>query len=172
MRVPPLLPFLKITQLVPHLPTTKTPKLPTSALKQTSFLHFSRHFSKMATRTTAQDEEMGMTSERTEMRFNRRHNNSQNFTVQGRLSVWEVLGIVSTFRQNVERMKLYRATLSVIRFMAVLNFIYTVVGSAFLIIGLSPKVYEAMEIGEPQSAQFLRFGKQISNREYIFRSPW
>ena len=126
----------------------------------------------MATRTTAQDEEMGMTSERTEMRFNRRHNNSQNLTVQGRLSVWEVLGIVSTFRQNVERMKLYRATLSVIRFMAVLNFIYTVVGSAFLIIGLSPKVYEAMEIGEPQSAQFLRFGKQISNREYIFRSPW
>ena len=115
----------------------------------------------MATRTAAQDEEMGMTSERTEMRFSRRQNNSQNFTYQGRLSVWEVLGIVSTFRQNVERMKLYRATLSVIRFMAVLNFIYTVVGSAFLIIGLSPKVYEAMEIGEPQSAQFLRFGEQF-----------
>merc|ERR1711976_1034870 len=57
----------------------------------------------------------------------------QNF---GRLSVWEVLGIVSTFRQNVERMKLYRATLSVVRFMAVLNFIYTVVGTAFFVIGL------------------------------------
>ena len=77
----------------------------------------------------------------------------------GRLSIWEVLGIVSTFRQNVERLKLYRATLSVVRFMAVLNFIYTVVGSAFLIIGLSPKVYEAMEINNNQSAQFLRLGK-------------
>merc|ERR1711983_66812 len=83
----------------------------------------------------------------------------QNF---GRLSVWEVLGIVSTFRQNVERMKLYRATLSVVRFMAVLNFIYTVVGSAFLIIGLSPSVYEAMEINNKQSAQFLKLGVFVS----------
>merc|ERR1711997_990932 len=80
----------------------------------------------------------------------------------GRLSIWEVLGIVSTFRQNVERLKLYRATLSVVRFMAVLNFIYTVVGSAFLIIGLSPKVYEAMEINNNQSAQFLRLGVFVS----------
>ena len=77
----------------------------------------------------------------------------------GRLSIWEVLGIVSTFRQNVERLKLYRATLSVVRFMAVLNFIYTVVGSAFLIIGLSPSVYEAMDINNSQSAQFLKLGK-------------
>ena len=80
----------------------------------------------------------------------------------GRLSIWEVLGIVSTFRQNVERLKLYRATLSVVRFMAVLNFIYTVVGSAFLIIGLSPSVYEAMDINNSQSAQFLKLGKILS----------
>merc|ERR1712086_1147090 len=80
----------------------------------------------------------------------------------GRLSIWEVLGIVSTFRQNVERLKLYRATLSVVRFMAVLNFIYTVVGSAFLIIGLSPSVYEAMDINNSQSAQFLKLGVFVS----------
>jgi len=80
----------------------------------------------------------------------------------GRLSIWEVLGIVSTFRQNVERLKLYRATLSVVRFMAVLNFIYTVVGSAFLIIGLSPQVYDAMEINNAQSAQFLKLGVFVS----------
>ena len=82
---------------------------------------------------------------------------------QGRLSIWEILGIVSTFRLNVERLKLYKATLSVVRFMAVLNFIYTVVGSAFLIIGLSPKVYGALEITPGQSAQFRRLGKLFSH---------
>ena len=46
--------------------------------------------------------------------------------------------------------------------MAVLNFIYTVVGSAFLIIGLSPSVYEAMDINNSQSAQFLKLGKILS----------
>ena len=86
----------------------------------------------------------------------------------GRLSIWEVLGIVSTFRQNVERLKLYRATLSVVRFMAVLNFIYTVVGSAFLIIGLSPSVYEAMDINNSQSAQFLKLGKGAFIYDVIF----
>merc|ERR1711935_361123 len=90
----------------------------------------------------------------------RRMNSSGQET--GRLSIWEVLGIVSTFRQNVERLKLYRATLSVVRFMAVLNFIYTVVGSAFLIIGLSPSVYEAMDINNSQSAQFLKLGVFVS----------
>ena len=80
---------------------------------------------------------------------------------QGRLSIWEVLGIVSTFRQNVERLKLYKATLSVIRFMAVLNFIYTVVGSAFLIIGLYEKVHDALDINQRQAQQFLRLGKYI-----------
>ena len=78
-----------------------------------------------------------------------------------RLSIWEVLGIVSTFRQNVERLKLYKATLSVIRFMAVLNFIYTVVGTAFLIIGLFDNVHEAMGITRGQSGQFLKLGKFI-----------
>merc|ERR1711997_858554 len=80
----------------------------------------------------------------------------------GRLSIWEVLGIVSTFRQNVERLKLYKATLSVIRFMAVLNFIYTVVGSAFLIIGLYEKVHDALDINQRQAQQFLRLGVFVS----------
>lgn len=97
----------------------------------------------------AMDEESG----NAEQRFRRTNGYS------GRLSIWEVLGIVSTFRQNVERMKLYKATLSVVRFMAVLNFIYTVVGCAFLIIGLTPQVYQAMEIKPNQSAQFLKLGK-------------
>ena len=81
------------------------------------------------------------------------------FSQGQRLSIWEVLGIVSTFRQNVERLKLYKATLSVIRFMAVLNFIYTVVGTAFLIIGLFENVHEAMGITRGQSGQFLKLGK-------------
>ena len=81
------------------------------------------------------------------------------FSQGQRLSIWEVLGIVSTFRQNVERLKLYKATLSVIRFMAVLNFIYTVVGTAFLIIGLFENVHEAMGITPGQSGQFLKLGK-------------
>lgn len=84
------------------------------------------------------------------------------FSQGQRLSIWEVLGIVSTFRQNVERLKLYRATLSVIRFMAVLNFIYTVVGTAFLIIGLFDSVHEAMGIDSRQSGQFLKLGMFVS----------
>ena len=79
----------------------------------------------------------------------------------------KVLGFL-TFLSCVERLKLYRATLSVVRFMAVLNFIYTVVGSAFLIIGLSPSVYEAMEINNKQSAQFLKLGKKIALLRFHF----
>jgi len=120
------------------------------------------------------DEETGMTTgtsgNRTRTRTTTTTSTTTNTTRRlnisgqdtGRLSIWEVLGIVSTFRQNVERLKLYRATLSVVRFMAVLNFIYTVVGSAFLIIGLSPSVYEAMEINNKQSAQFLKLGVFVS----------
>merc|ERR1739848_580920 len=52
--------------------------------------------------------------------------------------------------------------LSVIRFMAVLNFIYTVVGTAFLIIGLFPKVHRALGINETQSQQFLKLGVFVS----------
>jgi hypothetical protein len=59
----------------------------------------------------------------------------------------------------VERLKLYRATLSVIRFMAVLNFIYTVLGTAFLVIGLFPNVSDALDVNYGQSTQFLRLGK-------------
>lgn len=105
----------------------------------------------MASANIENDEETG--------RFRR----ANAYISNGRLSIWEVLGIVSTFRQNVERMKLYKATLSVVRFMAVLNFIYTVVGSAFLLIGLSPKVYQAMELSSNQSTQFLRLGKFVLN---------
>jgi len=102
----------------------------------------------MATGTSNNDEE--------QQRFRRANG------YQGRLSIWEVLGIVSTFRQNVERLKLYKATLSVIRFMAVLNFIYTVVGSAFLIIGLYEKVHDALDINKRQAEQFLRLGVFVS----------
>lgn len=101
------------------------------------------------------DEEQGMTTTEDPQRFRR---SNRFYHDAGRLSVWEVLGIVTTFRQNVERLKLYKATLTVIRFFAVLNFIYSVVGVAFVIIGFTPKVYEALEIQPNQSTQFLKLG--------------
>ena len=103
-------------------------------------------------------------STRDEEALRLRQSNTMGFMQGQRLSIWEVLGIVSTFRQNVERLKLYKATLSVIRFMSVLNFIYTVVGTAFLIIGLFPKVHDALDITKGQSEQFLKLG------EYLFCS--
>merc|ERR1712020_512614 len=42
------------------------------------------------------------------------------------------------------------------------NFIYTVVGTAFLVIGLYEKVHDALEINNAQSAQFLRLGVFVS----------
>jgi len=101
-------------------------------------------------------------STRDEEALRLRQSNTMGFMQGQRLSIWEVLGIVSTFRQNVERLKLYKATLSVIRFMSVLNFIYTVVGTAFLIIGLFPKVHDALDITKGQSEQFLKLGVFVS----------
>lgn len=75
-----------------------------------------------------------------------------------RLPVLEVLGVIATFRQNVERFKLYRASLSVIRFLLVLNLTYTVLGVAFLIMAFAKDL--TPEFSNDQRSQFGRIGKQ------------
>lgn len=114
----------------------------------------------------ANDPEAPVVEERSS-RTNRRRQNEDNaedsqVLAGGRLSIWEVLGIVTTFRQNVERLKLYKASCSVVRFMSIINFIYTVLGAAMLIIGLFPNMTKTLDISEFQRMQFLKFGVFVS----------
>jgi hypothetical protein len=70
--------------------------------------------------------------------------------------MWEVLGVVTSFRQNVERLKLYRASVSVIRFLSVLNLTYTLVGAAFLILAFCPQW--TTDFTDQQRFQFMKLG--------------
>ncbi len=75
---------------------------------------------------------------------------------QPRLSMWEVLGVVTSFRQNVERLKLYRASVSVVRFLSILNLTYTLVGAAFLILAFCPQW--TTDFSDQQRFQFMKLG--------------
>ena len=75
---------------------------------------------------------------------------------RARLSMWEVLGVVTSFRQNVERLKLYRASVSVVRFLSILNLTYTLVGAAFLILAFCPQW--TTDFNDQQRFQFMKLG--------------
>ena len=79
----------------------------------------------------------------------------------GRYSVTEVFYVLTAFRQNHERFKLYRVSLSVIRFLSILNFIYTILGVTFLMLALCSDWTPEFE--DHQRAQFFRIGKYSLN---------
>lgn len=77
-----------------------------------------------------------------------------------RYTVTEVIYVLTSFRQNHERLKLYRVSLSVIRFLSILNFVYTILGITFLMLALCSDW--TPEFGDHQRAQFFRIGLTVS----------
>ena len=73
-------------------------------------------------------------------------------------NVLDVLHVLTDFRQNHERLKLYRVSLSVIRFLSVLNFVYTVLGVTFLLLALCTEW--TPEFDDKQRAQFFKIGER------------
>ena len=78
----------------------------------------------------------------------------------GPYNVLDVLHVLTDFRQNHERLKLYRVSLSVIRFLSVLNFVYTVLGVTFLLLALCTEW--TPEFDDRQRAQFFKIGEALS----------
>lgn len=76
------------------------------------------------------------------------------------LSAWEVLGAVSTFKHNVERMRWYKSSISTIKFLSILNITYTVVGVVFLFLSMFPTT--DMNFNYYQKQHFFRLGIFIS----------
>ncbi len=74
-----------------------------------------------------------------------------------RCSMLEVVNVLASFRENHERLKLYRVSLSVIRFLSILNFVYTVLGVTFLMLALCTEW--TPEFNDYQRNQFFRIGE-------------
>ena len=78
------------------------------------------------------------------------------------LSAWEVLGAVSAFKYNVDRMRFYKSSISTIKFLSILNITYTVVGVVFLFLSMFPTT--DMNFNHYQKQHFFRLGKPHSNQ--------
>ena len=78
------------------------------------------------------------------------------------LSAWEVLGAVSAFKYNVDRMRFYKSSISTIKFLSILNITYTVVGVVFLFLSMFPTT--DMNFNHYQKQHFFRLGKLHSNQ--------
>jgi len=76
------------------------------------------------------------------------------------LSAWEVLGAVSAFKYNVDRMRFYKSSISTIKFLSILNITYTVVGVVFLFLSMFPTT--DMNFNHYQKQHFFRLGVFIS----------
>jgi len=76
------------------------------------------------------------------------------------LSAWEILGAVSAFKYNVDRMRFYRSSISTIKFLSILNITYTVVGVVFLFLSMFPTT--DMNFTYYQKQHFFRLGVFIS----------
>lgn len=74
----------------------------------------------------------------------------------------EVLGMLAEFRHNHERLKLYRVSMSVIRFLSVLNVFYTILGLGAITIG-SFGLTDAWisDISDRQREQFYNVGLMV-----------
>ena len=82
------------------------------------------------------------------------------------LSAWEVLGVVSTFKYNVDRMRFYKSSISTIKFLSILNITYTVVGVVFLFLSMFPTT--DMNFNYYQKQHFFRLGKQdIATKSHL-----
>ena len=73
------------------------------------------------------------------------------------LSAWEILGAVSAFKYNVDRMRFYKSSISTIKFLSILNITYTVVGVVFLFLSMFPT--SDMNFTVHQKEHFFRLGK-------------
>ena len=73
------------------------------------------------------------------------------------LSAWEILGAVSAFKYNVDRMRFYKSSISTIKFLSILNITYTVVGVVFLFLSMFPTA--DMNFTVYQKEHFFRLGK-------------
>ena len=76
------------------------------------------------------------------------------------ISAWEILGAVSAFKYNVDRMRFYRSSISTIKFLSILNITYTVVGVVFLFLSMFPTT--DMNFTYYQKQHFFRLGKKLS----------
>lgn len=76
------------------------------------------------------------------------------------LSAWEILGAVSAFKYNVDRMRFYKSSISTIKFLSILNITYTVVGVVFLFLSMFPTA--DMNFTVYQKEHFFRLGIFIS----------
>ena len=75
------------------------------------------------------------------------------------LSAWEILGAVSAFKYNVDRMRFYRSSISTIKFLSILNITYTVVGVVFLFLSMFPTT--DMNFTYYQKQHFFRLGEHF-----------
>ncbi len=91
-------------------------------------------------------------------------NSSQNENLSRQrplgLSAWEILGAVSAFKYNVDRMRFYKSSISTIKFLSILNITYTVVGVVFLFLSMFPTT--DMNFTYYQKQHFFRLGKYIN----------
>lgn len=91
-------------------------------------------------------------------------NSSQNENLSRQrplgLSAWEILGAVSAFKYNVDRMRFYKSSISTIKFLSILNITYTVVGVVFLFLSMFPTT--DMNFTYYQKQHFFRLGIFIS----------
>lgn len=71
-------------------------------------------------------------------------------------TIIEVISVLTSFRQNHERLKLYRVSLSVIRFLSILNFVYTLLGVTLLMLAMSSDL--SQDFSNAQRDQFFRIG--------------
>jgi len=76
------------------------------------------------------------------------------------LSAWEILGAVSAFKYNVDRMRFYKSSISTIKFLSILNITYTVVGVVFLFLSMFPTT--DLNFNYYQKQHFFRLGVFIS----------
>ncbi|TRY67079.1 hypothetical protein TCAL_05965 [Tigriopus californicus] len=82
------------------------------------------------------------------------------FAENGQYTITEVITVLTSFRQNHERLKLYRVSLSVIRFLSILNFVYTLLGVTLLMLAMSSDL--SQDFTDAQRDQFFRIGMAVS----------
>ena len=83
-----------------------------------------------------------------------------------RFTIVEVIDVLTSFRRDHARLKHYRVSLSVIRFLSILNFVYTILGVTFLVLALCSDW--TPEFNDAQRSQFYKIG--TINRALVYTS--
>jgi len=71
-----------------------------------------------------------------------------------------VINVLSSYTTNHERLKVLRVSLSVIRFLSILNFVYTILGGTFLLLALCKEW--TPQVNDMQRQQFFKIGLFVS----------